>query len=56
MHKLPYGEKHLEFFLPKHHKLEILEADDISISYDQQGLVKQAIQNPSVKDLPLKIN
>jgi len=56
MYKLPYGNKEVEFFLPKHHKLEILEVEDKDISNDQQGMVQQAIQNPLVKDLPLKIN
>jgi len=56
MYKLPYGDKELEFFLPRYSNLQILEVEDKELSQDQQSLVCQAIQNPFVKDLPLKIN
>lgn len=56
MYKLPYGDREVEFFLPEHNKLEIIEANKINTSGDQQSKVQQSLQNPLVKSLPSKIS
>lgn len=56
MYKLPYGDKELEFFLPKYNNLQIIDVEYEGPTQDQQSLVWQAIKDPLEKDMPLKIN